>query len=74
MQRLLNIESSLISKPHSYLSNVTLAKPDVILGLAAAFNADTDPKKVNLSVGAYRNDEGLPYIFNSVRRVESIIS
>jgi Aminotransferase class I and II len=47
-----------------------MAPPDPILGISVAFNADKDPKKVNLGVGAYRDDNGKPYVFNVVRKAE----
>jgi aspartate/tyrosine/aromatic aminotransferase len=46
-----------------------MAPPDPIIGVNTAFNADTDAKKVNLGVGAYRDDNSKPYIFNVVRKV-----
>jgi len=38
-----------------------------------AFKADKSPKKVNLSIGAYRDDNGKPWILPSVKKVESIL-
>lgn len=52
---------------------VTAAPPDPILGLSQAFAADKDQKKVNLGVGAYRDDKGAPYILNCVQKVKSFI-
>jgi aspartate aminotransferase, cytoplasmic len=46
------------------------ADADPILGLSADFKADTDPSKVNLGVGAYRDNDGKPYVLPVVRRVE----
>jgi len=43
------------------------APPDPILGLSQAFAADDHPKKINLGVGAYRDDQGKPYILNCVK-------
>jgi aspartate/tyrosine/aromatic aminotransferase len=54
-------------------SQVQQAPPDPILGTAEAFKKDTSRDKVNLGVGAYRTDEGLPYIFKSVRLAEERI-
>jgi len=34
------------------------------------FNKDTDKEKVSLIIGAYRNEEGKPYVFNVVRKIE----
>jgi aspartate/tyrosine/aromatic aminotransferase len=47
-----------------------MAPVDPILGTALAYNADKDPQKVNLGVGAYRDDNEKPYVFNVVRKVE----
>lgn len=38
-------------------------------GVSEAFKADTDPRKINLGVGAYRDDKGKPYILPSVKKV-----
>ena len=40
----------------SVWSKVPLGAADPILGVASAFRADKDPKKVNLSIGAYRDN------------------
>lgn len=47
-----------------------MAPPDPIIGVNNAFNSDADPRKVNLGVGAYRDDNSKPYIFKIVRKVE----
>jgi len=44
--------------------------PDPILGLMAAFRADADPRKVDLGVGVYRNDQGDTPILRAVRQAE----
>lgn len=49
---------------------VPLAPPDAILGLNLAFRNDSHSDKVNLGVGAYRTEEGLPYVLESVRDAE----
>jgi aspartate aminotransferase, mitochondrial len=43
---------------------------DPILGLVAAFKADSAPRKVNLAQGAYRTDDGAPYVLASVQEAE----
>ena len=53
----------------SQFDQVPLAPPDPIFGLTLAFRADPDPAKVNLGVGAYRTEEGLPWVLDSVRQV-----
>ncbi len=37
------------------------------------FKADTSPKKINLGVGAYRDDQGQPLILSSIREAEVAI-
>jgi aspartate aminotransferase len=41
--------------------------PDPILGLTVAYNASANPNKVNLGVGAYRSNEGKPYMLDCVK-------
>ena len=47
-----------------------MAPPDSILGLVEAFKLDTDPKKVNLSVGAYRDEDNKPWVLPSIKKAE----
>jgi aspartate aminotransferase len=47
--------------------------PDPILGLMAAFRADTDPHKVDLGVGVYRDDQGDTPILQAVRKAEQAV-
>lgn len=54
----------------SFFDNVPEAPPDPILGLNLAFQADTHPDKLNLGVGAYRTEEGKPYVLNCVKKAE----
>ncbi|CAG9566589.1 unnamed protein product [Danaus chrysippus] len=56
-----------------FWGNVEMGPPDVILGITEAYKKDNDPKKVNLGVGAYRDDQGKPFILPSVRKAENII-
>lgn len=53
----------------SVWSKVPLGQPDPILGVAAQFRGDSDAHKVNLSIGAYRDNKGAPVILNTVRKV-----
>jgi len=41
---------------------VPMGPADPILGLNDAFNKDTHPTKMNLGVGAYRDDNGKPWV------------
>lgn len=51
-------------------ANVPQGPPDAILGITEAFKADSFEKKINLGVGAYRDDKGKPYVLPSVRTAE----
>jgi len=46
--------------------NVEMGPKDPILGVAENFKADKDPRKVNVGIGAYRDDDGKPWILPSV--------
>nr|XP_053647608.1 aspartate aminotransferase, mitochondrial-like [Cherax quadricarinatus] len=61
------------SRSSSWWSGVEMGPPDAILGVTEAFKKDTNPKKMNLGVGAYRDDNGKPYILPSVRKAEELI-
>ncbi|KAI0815204.1 PLP-dependent transferase [Irpex lacteus] len=52
---------------------VPAGPPDPILGVTEAFKADKDPRKINLGVGAYRDENGKPYVLNAVKKAEEII-
>jgi aspartate aminotransferase, mitochondrial len=52
-------------------SKVPMGPPDAILGVTEAFKADTNPLKINLGVGAYRDDANKPFVLPSVRKVFS---
>ena len=54
----------------SLLSTVEMAPRDPILGVTEAFNADTNPHKVNLGVGVYCDDNGKVPVLECVRRAE----
>lgn len=54
-------------------AKVPMAPPDPIIGVNQAFLSDTDNRKVNLGVGAYRDDNNKPYIFKVVKKVEQQI-
>lgn len=47
----------------------TLARPWGPTGVTEAFKKDTDSRKINLGVGAYRDENGKPYVLPSVRKV-----
>lgn len=51
-----------------------MAPPDPILGVTEAYKRDSNPNKINLGVGAYRTDEGKPYVLDCVRQAESLLA
>lgn len=51
-------------------AQVPLGPPDAILGVTEAFKRDTSQQKMNLGVGAYRDDQGRPYVLSCVRKAE----
>ena len=50
-----------------------MGPPDPILGVTENFKKDSNPNKMNLGVGAYRDDEGKPFVLPSVRAAENKI-
>ena len=58
----------------SHFSNVPEPKPDKILHLNTLFKEDTAETKVSLGVGAYRDENGKPWILPSVREAEKRIA
>ncbi len=54
----------------SLFSAVPLAPRDPILGLTEAFQADTNPNKVNLGVGVYQDGTGKLPLLECVRQAE----
>uniref|UniRef100_A0A8C8G2N3 Aspartate aminotransferase n=1 Tax=Oncorhynchus tshawytscha TaxID=74940 RepID=A0A8C8G2N3_ONCTS len=58
----------------SWWSEVQMGPPDPILGVSEAYKRDTNPKKINLGVGAYRDDQGKPYVLSCVRKAEAQIA
>merc|ERR1712188_23723 len=53
-----------------FWSQVEEAPRDPILGVTEKFLADTNPDKMNLGVGAYRDDNGNPVVLDCVREAE----
>lgn len=46
---------------------------DPILGLSAAFKADTNPNKIDLGVGVYKDEQGRTPILNAVVKAQTIL-
>jgi len=58
------------SDSSSVFGNVETLPPDAIFFTKQRYKEDTDPRKVNLGIGAYRDDNGKPYVLKIVRKVE----
>ena len=56
-----------------FFDHLELAPADPILGLTDAFKADTNPKKVNLGVGVYQNENGVTPVLKCVKAAEQIL-
>lgn len=54
--------------------NLEMLPPDPLLNLNTLFANCKDPKKVNLGVGAYRDENGQPKVLNVVRKVPHLIT
>lgn len=53
----------------SIFSKTAEAPPDAIFGININFANDTDPRKVNLGIGVYRDDNLQPAVLPVVRKV-----
>ncbi len=63
-----------MSPAASFFSNVEMAPRDPILGITEAFAADTNPKKVNLGVGVYYDDNGKLPLLKCVQAAEKAMT
>src|SRR6056297_593897 len=52
---------------------VSTAPPDAILGLSEAFQKDTHPEKINMSVGVYKDAQGQTPVLRCVKAAEQRI-
>jgi len=57
--------------PASLLNAIEMAPRDPILGITEAYNADKNPKKANLGVGVYYDDNGKLPLLECVRKAEA---
>lgn len=62
-----------LSALNNQFVHVQEAPADPILSLTTGFKNSKHPQKVNLGVGAYRDNDGKPYVFPIVRKVEAEI-
>src|SRR5437764_4397061 len=59
--------------PASLFGAIAMAPRDPILGITEAFNADTNPGKINLGVGVYYDDNGKVPLLECVRKAEATL-
>ncbi len=55
------------------LEQLQALPPDSILGLAAACRADPNPRKVDLTVGIYMDEQGICPVFGAVREAQQAL-
>ena len=65
-----NLSALQCVRAQSTWSQVQQGPPDAILGITEAFKKDSSAQKINLGVGAYRDDKGKPYVLPSVKTAE----
>jgi aspartate aminotransferase, mitochondrial len=73
LSRSLKLTRQSIFRPASFWASIPAGPPDPILGVTEAFKRDSNPKKMNLGVGAYRDDNNKPYVLESVVKAEDIV-
>ncbi|KAG7884853.1 hypothetical protein KL938_001110 [Ogataea parapolymorpha] len=55
------------------IQNIPQLPPDPLFGLKARYSEDPRPNKVDLGIGAYRDNVGKPWILPSVRLAENLL-
>lgn len=63
-----------IQSPPSIFSSAEYIPADPIFQVTKNYLADTDPKKVNVGAGTYRDENGKPWILPSVRMAKKIVA
>lgn len=73
---MINILKSSIPKKRfiSTWKNIPAVKIDSIMKLTEEFKKDTNNKKVNLAIGAYKDESNSPYVLNSVKKAKALIA
>ncbi|XP_024019550.1 aspartate aminotransferase, mitochondrial-like [Morus notabilis] len=66
--------SSSIRTSTTWWDHVNPASKDPITGVTEAFLADPNPNRINLRMGAYRDDEGKSVVLQCVRDAEAKIA
>ena len=52
------------------VTSVPKAPEDAVFKVSRLYNECTDPKKVSLGVGAYRDDQGRPLVLKAVTKAK----
>ncbi|RBQ88259.1 hypothetical protein VDGD_10169 [Verticillium dahliae] len=76
LSRLRNITNHIMAPAASTnfpADNVPQAPEDPLFGLMRAFKADTSPNKVDLGIGAYRDDNAKPWVLPVVKKADEIL-
>lgn len=58
----------------TWWGNVPQGPLDPIIGITEMFTKDPNPEKINLGAGAYRDDNGKPFVLPSVKQAEALIA
>jgi len=69
LSRILSSKNSYLKRSFSLWKNVEMGPSDPILGITEAFKKDTSSNKVGLDAGAYRDNNGKPWVLESVKKV-----
>ncbi|KAI0131528.1 aspartate aminotransferase [Daldinia grandis] len=56
-----------------FATDLSRIRKGLVFSITESFKADSFEKKINLGVGAYRDDQGKPYVLPSVRAAEDKI-
>jgi aspartate/tyrosine/aromatic aminotransferase len=57
----------------SFWGNVQVPVPDEVFHISGAAKTDKDPRTINLSVGAYRGEDGKPLVLNVVKQANALL-
>lgn len=69
LSRFLPTKLGNLKRGFSLWKNVPMGPVDPILGITEAFRKDPSPNKVGLDAGAYRDNNGKPWVLESVKKV-----
>ncbi|CZR68105.1 probable aspartate aminotransferase, cytoplasmic [Phialocephala subalpina] len=61
-------------QPTSVFASAEYIPPDAIFEVTKGFLADSDPRKVNVGAGTYRDENGKPWVLPSVRMAKEIVA